>query len=337
MFQTASKELFEALAEAVVQDIIPPQQYVCHIHEVGTEMYFLSQGVVEIIVPDPETGANVIATHLSDGSWFGEIALLQEIKRTASVRTITETVLFKLDKKHFSAIVERYPQFKETLQKIVQQRINNNNKHKEGSSGAPTPAESSPDEITAPHSAAVESTTGEAYFRRPESMVLHRGTFDIHQNQHFQVPGMVGVAVARFKSPILAHQYHTPPAVLSSNGTKRSSKRTTGGSTTGSKSNSNSNIVNSPNNPLLFTPTGDHLTNTESINMTELNGLNDPHTSNSNRGSYPQDGSASPVNGFQEPTSLHQLMQQAPTMADALSDGSDESEHPNAPNRGLRW
>ncbi len=46
--------------------------------DVGTEMYFISQGEVEVVVD-----GRVVGT-LGEGSFFGEIALLFESKRTGN-------------------------------------------------------------------------------------------------------------------------------------------------------------------------------------------------------------------------------------------------------------
>ena len=41
---------------------------------------------------------------LQEGSWFGEIALLKDIVRTASVRSVTVCWLFQLDKRVFNKV-----------------------------------------------------------------------------------------------------------------------------------------------------------------------------------------------------------------------------------------
>ena len=68
-------------------------------------MYFIQEGIVDIIMGNGEvflgfflTATNIVqvATSLSDGSYFGEICLLTNAKRVASVRAETYCNVFSL-------------------------------------------------------------------------------------------------------------------------------------------------------------------------------------------------------------------------------------------------
>ena len=68
-------------------------------------MYFIQEGIVDIIMGNGEvffgfclSALNIIqvATSLSDGSYFGEICLLTNAKRVASVRAETYCNVFSL-------------------------------------------------------------------------------------------------------------------------------------------------------------------------------------------------------------------------------------------------
>eukprot|EP01006_Ploeotia_vitrea_P020939 TRINITY_DN53260_c0_g2_i1.p1 TRINITY_DN53260_c0_g2~~TRINITY_DN53260_c0_g2_i1.p1 ORF type:complete len:581 (+),score=25.92 TRINITY_DN53260_c0_g2_i1:246-1745(+) len=107
----------EALAEKMVMLILPPDELVIRMGEIGHEMYILSKGMVEIIVNDR------VVKMLSSGSYFGEIALLHEKKRTASVRTVTVCELFKLHKNDFETIVDAFPSFKNAISSVAEQRM----------------------------------------------------------------------------------------------------------------------------------------------------------------------------------------------------------------------
>lgn len=64
--------------------------------EEGDEFYLLDQGGVDILV-----GEGVKVAELGPGSYFGEIALLQKCKRTATVRTNEPSTLYSLTQKDF--------------------------------------------------------------------------------------------------------------------------------------------------------------------------------------------------------------------------------------------
>ena len=71
---------------------------------IGTKMYFIQEGIVDIVMSDGE-----VATSLSDGSYFGEICLLTNARRVASVRAETYCNVFSLSVDHFNAVLEQYP------------------------------------------------------------------------------------------------------------------------------------------------------------------------------------------------------------------------------------
>ena len=79
--------------------------------ETGREMFFLSRGEVEVVARD-----GTILNTLSDGDFFGEIALFLDQPRTASVRAVIACDLYELDKPMFERIVSTYPDVADTLE-----------------------------------------------------------------------------------------------------------------------------------------------------------------------------------------------------------------------------
>jgi len=59
---------------------------------------------------------------LTDGDHFGEIALLDHILRTATVRTLTHCVYATLERKDFEALVQRLPAVREALRRVQAER-----------------------------------------------------------------------------------------------------------------------------------------------------------------------------------------------------------------------
>eukprot|EP00760_Papus_ankaliazontas_P037804 PhM_4_TR8753/c0_g2_i3/m.93510/K04957/HCN4; hyperpolarization activated cyclic nucleotide-gated potassium channel 4 len=109
MFELAEENVMEALVRVLEEDLIAPNQYVVQMGDTGSEMFFIAHGVVEIIVIDEESGEERQVALLKDGSWFGEVAVLQNTKRTASVRTVTSVDLMVLSKHDFVSILHDYP------------------------------------------------------------------------------------------------------------------------------------------------------------------------------------------------------------------------------------
>jgi voltage-gated potassium channel len=70
--------------------------------DAATSMYFITAGEVEIELPSQRV-------RLSDGTFFGEIALLHRTKRSGTVTATRKTKLLALDAQDFHALIERMP------------------------------------------------------------------------------------------------------------------------------------------------------------------------------------------------------------------------------------
>lgn len=82
------------------RDIIPrldarlftPGEVVIHEGDVGDEMYFLTKGQVEVVRGDPPAR---LAT-LPPGAFFGELAILEDAPRAATIRALTDVEVYAL-------------------------------------------------------------------------------------------------------------------------------------------------------------------------------------------------------------------------------------------------
>lgn len=84
---------------------------------IGSKMYFIQEGIVDIVMANGE-----VATSLSDGSYFGEICLLTNARRVASVRAETYCNLFSLSVDHFNAVLDQYPLMRRTMESVAAER-----------------------------------------------------------------------------------------------------------------------------------------------------------------------------------------------------------------------
>lgn len=89
--------------------------------EIGHNMYFISRGSVEII---HEKTNKVFAT-IGEGGYFGEIALLMDSPRNATVRAVDYCDLYTLDKDSFQVVLTHFPAFSRQVRKMAQERIHN--------------------------------------------------------------------------------------------------------------------------------------------------------------------------------------------------------------------
>lgn len=118
IFQDAEPCFIEDLVIKLKPRILPPHDYVIREDQMGHEMYFVKRGQLQAF--SEKTGK--VYTVMAAGSFFGEIALLYDSRRTASVKTLTYCELFVLYKEDFDKVLENYPKFSEKVKQIAEKR-----------------------------------------------------------------------------------------------------------------------------------------------------------------------------------------------------------------------
>jgi len=88
----------------------------------GSRAYIIESGRVEIFVKDPK-GEKVVITELGPGALIGEIALVDDGLRTASVITLEPTVLVTISAHDFKTSLKKADGLQSNLTKIMQRRV----------------------------------------------------------------------------------------------------------------------------------------------------------------------------------------------------------------------
>lgn len=102
-----SRGTLEELSDLFVLSHFTEGQYVFHHGDPGDHFYLIARGCVQVLVPD-ETGDRVVNT-LRDGDFFGEIALLRNVPRSASIVAWADTWCLSLSCQHFLRIIQAEP------------------------------------------------------------------------------------------------------------------------------------------------------------------------------------------------------------------------------------
>ena len=102
-----------------------PGDHILNQGEVGVEMFFVQRGECEVFYTDiiKTEGQRIrLEKHLKTchaGDHFGEIALMMDCQRTASVRALIFSTLCVLHRRHFRDILSRYTDDKEVLEQLI--------------------------------------------------------------------------------------------------------------------------------------------------------------------------------------------------------------------------
>ncbi len=118
LFKNASREFVRDIILNLTPVIYTPGDAVITFGEIGYEMYFISQGEVDVT---NEEGTVTYAT-LTSGQFFGEIALLLSTPRTATVKARGYCDLYVLNKETFDSILQRYPRFAKNVEELAEER-----------------------------------------------------------------------------------------------------------------------------------------------------------------------------------------------------------------------
>ena len=98
--------------------VFSPGDRIIRAGELGFEMYFISQGSVDVLSADEKA----VYASLTAGQFFGEIALLLSKPRNATVRAREYCDLYRLDKESFDRVVGHYPAFADTIRELAAKR-----------------------------------------------------------------------------------------------------------------------------------------------------------------------------------------------------------------------
>ncbi|KAJ3209892.1 hypothetical protein HDU67_005835 [Dinochytrium kinnereticum] len=93
--------------------------------EPGNDMYFIEHGTVDIVVNGNIVGA------LTDGAFFGEVALLDQSTRSASIRASSHTTVFRLSKTDFGLILDDFKDVEKKMRQVYEERLEKIRKEKE--------------------------------------------------------------------------------------------------------------------------------------------------------------------------------------------------------------
>ncbi|XP_070566365.1 uncharacterized protein [Ptychodera flava] len=119
LFQNTEIGFQKMLSMCIKPTMYLAKEYIVRKHDIGSEMFFIHRGVVEVVSED---GAIVFDT-MQAGRFFGEISLVFSVPRTASIRAQNNCDLFVLTKDDLDRVLTHYPLIKEQIQKTAEERI----------------------------------------------------------------------------------------------------------------------------------------------------------------------------------------------------------------------
>jgi ATP-binding cassette subfamily B protein len=118
IFENLEPQLLEKISGMFVTESYPAKRVVIREGTRGNRFYLIARGQVSVHKSAPD-GTEVKVATLEDGDYFGEIALVRNVPRVATVRTITPCVMLTLHRDIFQSLLDRSPEIREKIERTI--------------------------------------------------------------------------------------------------------------------------------------------------------------------------------------------------------------------------
>jgi len=117
LFADLSEQSLAQVSRDLVSEMVPEKRAIFMRNDHGDRFFIIARGTVEVILSEDENARQV--RWLQDGDYFGEMSVLEGTPRTATVRTVTRTLLLSLGRQHFDSLMKNEPQLKASIEAEV--------------------------------------------------------------------------------------------------------------------------------------------------------------------------------------------------------------------------
>lgn len=122
LFSGLSPEDLGTLSSIVIRKEFSKRETLFHQGDPGEEFMILTEGSVKVELMNAE-GKELTLTILTPYQFLGELALLDDVPRSATVVSMDESVLLSINKRDFARILESYPRMSLPILRQLTRRI----------------------------------------------------------------------------------------------------------------------------------------------------------------------------------------------------------------------
>lgn len=120
LFMSAPEDFLVAIGNHVKPQIHAPNDHIITEGDDAKAMYWLVRGVVAVTSRDGEA----VYAELKPGAFFGEIGVLMQMPRTATIVARTKCLLLVLKKEDLHAVMPKFPEMEKAIREEAQERLN---------------------------------------------------------------------------------------------------------------------------------------------------------------------------------------------------------------------
>ena len=118
MFGPLNAVVVESLAHSLVRVEVPAGQVIIRVGDESDRFYVIESGEVEVTAADGR-----VLRHEGPGDHFGEIGLLHDVPRTATITALQETVLLALSREEFLEAVTGQGEARRLAEDVISRRL----------------------------------------------------------------------------------------------------------------------------------------------------------------------------------------------------------------------
>jgi CRP-like cAMP-binding protein len=109
------------MSSNTIGKILQPGEILFRQGDIGDCMYVIQEGEAEVI--RTEDGHDARVAIMRAGDLFGEMAIIQRERRSATIRALTELTILTIDKRTFLRRVQEDPSLAFTVLHVMSQRV----------------------------------------------------------------------------------------------------------------------------------------------------------------------------------------------------------------------
>ncbi|HEV2445651.1 MAG TPA: cyclic nucleotide-binding domain-containing protein, partial [Candidatus Sulfopaludibacter sp.] len=124
MFASLTQDFIDVLRNNVELVRYTKGDVICRQGDIADSFYLVRLGFVKVSEPHP--GGELVLAYLGRGSYFGEIGLLGEGRRTATCAALDHVELVRIHAAEFQQMVEQFPEVRRNLEQLASERQTQN-------------------------------------------------------------------------------------------------------------------------------------------------------------------------------------------------------------------
>ena len=121
LFSSLTKEHLDPIARIMFEQWAENNEYICRQGEEGNELYIIVKGEVEVIQKSNDQEQVIFTAR--EGACLGELAILGNITRTASLRASGSIKLLVIKGEHFLPLLKKYPDIAIQMLELMVERV----------------------------------------------------------------------------------------------------------------------------------------------------------------------------------------------------------------------